>query len=81
MITSHYLQLEIRWQDLLEHKVNYNSEVSKKRKGSGYNGRRSIGRRNRRNEKTGSRQLCESGHFAGPQRYAARVQTVQKLIK
>ena len=44
-------------------KVNYNSEVSKKRKDSGYNGRRSIGRRNRRNEKNGERTIVTKGLF------------------
>jgi hypothetical protein len=57
MIISHYLEPQIRWQDRLEHKVNYNSEVNKKRKGSDYNGRRSIGGRNRRNEKTGGQTI------------------------
>jgi hypothetical protein len=81
MIISHYLWLQIRWQDRLEHKVNYNSEVWNKRKGSGYNGRRSIGRRNRRNEKTAKGRLWQSGYFAGSQRYAARLHTVQILVK
>jgi len=79
MIISHYLLLQIRWQDRLGNKVNYNSEVSKRRKGSGYDGRRSIGRRNRHNEKTGKGQLRQSGNLAGPQRHAAHLQTVQKL--